>query len=101
MPQEKKIFIGDTGVVFKVFSNTDLSTATSISFEVKKQNGQLVNWVARVDSTNSFYATYTTLESDLDVAGEWLLSLQVVFPGPISVKGASAKFNVYEQFKDI
>jgi hypothetical protein len=96
----KKIFTGDVGVLLRVFANTDLTTATSLSFEVKKPNGTIVNWTAILDSSNSYYAKYTTQTDDLDVDGDWCLSLEAVFPGGISIKGASAHFTVYNQFDD-
>ena len=101
MSTEKKIFTNDIGVIFKVFAKTDLTTATSLSFEVQKANGALVNWSATLDPTNPYYAYYSAVAGDLDQAGEYLLSLEAVFPGNISVKGESAKFNVYDQFRDV
>jgi len=104
MPSEnkEKIFVGDIGKVIRVFvgSKVNLSTATLIKFQIKKPNSAEVEWTAHVDSTNNYYAIYSTVADDLDLAGEWLLSIEVTFPDGSYHQGTTGTFNVYEQFAD-
>lgn len=96
----KKIFVGDIGVTFKVFSNIDLTSATSIVFDVKKPSGIVASWTASLDPTNSYYGVYTSSTNDLNESGIYLLSLQCTFAGGIIHTGESAEFEVFSQFED-
>lgn len=96
----KKIFVGDIGVTFRVYAGIDISNATSIVMRVKKPNSALVAWTATVAEDNNYYAVYKTVEDDLDLEGDWLLSLEVTTPTIDLIKGESAEFKVYTQFED-
>lgn len=97
-----KIFVGDIGKIIRVFvgSKVNLSTATLIVFQVKKPNNALVEWTATVDPSNNYYAIYTTEEDDIDLAGTWLLSIEVTFADGSYHQGTTGEFKVYEQFAD-
>lgn len=96
----KKLFTNDLGVTFKVFANIDISTATSIVFDVRKPSGTIVSWTASLDPTNNYYGIYTSVDGDLNEDGIYLLSLQCTFSGGELHTGESAEFEVFPQFQD-
>lgn len=98
---EKKLFLNDIGVLFKVWAKVDVSTAASIIIKVEKPSGEIASWTGAVSGTNKYYAVYTTQEGDLDEEGIWKLSLVVTYVDGSTYTGASDKFQVYEQFEDI
>jgi hypothetical protein len=98
--KNRKIFVGDIGIVLRVYAGQDLSNASSIVFEVKDPNGQERSWTASIASDNNYYAEYTTVSGDLDTAGDWILSL-VAYYNTNKFSGASAYFVVDNQFEDI
>jgi len=95
-----KIFKNDIGVAFRVFAGIDLTDASEIIMKVKKPSGTEVEWTAIVDEDNSYYAYYASASSDLDLEGQWRLSLEVTFPDTSSFQGETAYFTVYKQFED-
>lgn len=97
----KKLFVGDIGVTIKVFANIDLTSATSIVFDVKKPSSTSFSWTASLDPTNSYYGLYTTVDGDLNEAGIYLLSLQCTFSGGVIHTGETAEFEVFSQFEDL
>lgn len=96
----KVVFVGDIGVLFRVYSKTDLSTATSIIMKVKKASGVTVSWTASVASDNNYYAEYTSVEDDFNIEGDYLLSLEVITPAIEGITGRTAIFPVRKQFED-
>lgn len=97
--EKDPIFVGDIGKVFKMYSGIDMTGATSIVFNIKKPDGSIVNWTATIDS-NPRYANYTTIADDLDLEGDWILSMKITFSATSVHKGKSYHFSVYKQFED-
>jgi hypothetical protein len=100
MTTSKKIFKDDVGILFRVYSKYSLTDATSIVFDVKKPDGNVETWTATMASDNNYYAEYTTVSGDLDIVGEWKLSLQIQLSGGKIFTGETDYFNVYDQFED-
>jgi hypothetical protein len=96
--QDDKVFVGEIGKTFKIYSGIDLTGATSVLMKVKKPSGATVEWTATVD-TNPYYATYNLVADDVDAVGDYYLSLQTVISGKTLI-GESAMFTAYNQFED-
>lgn len=93
------IFVGEIGKQFRIYSNIDLTGATSVIMSIKKPTGgSPAQWVASVD-TNPYYATYTTVANDLNIAGVYYLSLNITISGKTLI-GKSVAFLVNDQFYD-
>ena len=95
-----KIFKDDYGHVFRIYAYLDISAATSIKMKVQKPSGTTVTWTSSLASDNKYYATYTTIDGDINESGVYLLSLELVFASS-SLKQESIEFNVEEQFYDL
>lgn len=103
MSTSKKLFVNDCGHTFRVYAKMDLSSATSIIFKVKKPDGSVVNWNAMLAVDNNYYAVYSTVEGDLNIAGEYLIAIYVVIPGSPDnsvFTGSTDRFSVYNIFED-
>ncbi len=96
-----KIFKDDIGVTFKIYAGIDISSASSLVFKVKKPSSTEVSWTATLDPANNYNAIYTSVTSDFNEVGIYLLSLQVTFAGGELHTGESAEFQVYNIFEDI
>jgi len=101
MPDDKKLFKNDIGVLFKVYAGVDLSDASSIIMKIRKPSGVVSSWTASVDTDNSFYALYSTISGDLNIAGEYFISLSLTTVDGKSITGQSDSFMVYDQFYDL
>lgn len=96
--QDDKVFVGEIGKTFRIYAGVDLTDATAVVMKVKKPSGANVSWTATVDD-NPYYATYNLVANDVDLEGDYYLSLQVTFTGKTLI-GETAIFTAYNQFED-
>jgi hypothetical protein len=101
MLQNSKIFVGDIGILFRVYAKIDLSTVSSIIMNVKKGDGSTVSWTAAKALDNNYQAEYYSIDGDLNVAGIYQLSLTVTLANGYKYIGETAEFSVYDQFNDV
>lgn len=91
-----KLFVGDIGTVIALDAKVDLTNATVLEIKYFKPDGSgSGKWTATIDPQNNTIATYTTADSDLDVAGVWTFQLYVELPS-WSGHGEMASQRIYE-----
>jgi hypothetical protein len=60
---------GDIGTIIEIETGQDLEGATALEIRYRKPDGSVGAWDALPYQTTK--AQYTTLEGDIDIAGEW------------------------------
>lgn len=87
----KEAFVGDT-VTINLATSFDL-TGYTLKIMFQRPDGTIEHWDATIDPDDSTHMFYTTLDTDLDQSGEWLLQAYIDFGG-IYLHGKWAKLTV-------
>lgn len=97
--ENKKLYLGDYGHVFYIYTGADLSTALETSLRIKKPDGTLVNWTPTLHTFGITYnyLTYTIYNGDLDQVGLWELQTYAKFNGWIG-RGNTIDFQIWPVF---
>lgn len=74
-----KLYVGTIGTVLSIDMAQDVSAATEVVLNVRKPDGTEDQWVAEVDEGDNDKIVYTTVEGDLDQAGEYLIQPYLTF----------------------
>ena len=94
-----KIYKGDYGVVVRVDTKIDLTSATGHTLKIYKPNGIEASWACTVESPDTGgILTYTTVLGDLNVAGTYKLYAEVLFASG-KFLGEVATFRVYNPWE--
>jgi len=94
-----KIFVGDYGVVVRVSTGVDLTSATSLKIKVIKPNGHETTWTASaVLPITSGDITYTSILSDFNVVGTYKVQAEVTFASS-KFLGETTSFRVYTKWQ--
>ena len=96
---EQKIYKDDVGVLFKVDSGIDLTSATKLELHVRKPDTTETTWTVTMDPTITTQANYTSIASDLDKVGTYAMYLYVEFTAASKHEGTTVKFRVYDEFQ--
>lgn len=93
-----KIYKDDVGVIIRVETELDLTSAATYTLEVWKPNGVKVSWAPTVVSpATAGILTYTTGSTDLNQEGTYKLQAKVTFTSPSKLyRGETATFKVYD-----
>lgn len=98
-----KIYVGDIGVIFRVNTGIDLTTATKTTLKVKLPDETAVEWTASIygEKTNGVLE-YKSTSGDLSMVGTYRLQAYVELgTGGTDGKffGETATFTVYNAYK--
>jgi len=74
-----KVYQDAVGTVIRLEMGVDVSAATAVKFEVLKPNGAEEEWTAAVDGADNEAVIYTTIATDLDQVGEYLIQPKLTF----------------------
>jgi len=96
MPAEEKPYVGDIGLTIIIDMQEDMESATNITFEVRKPDGQEVSWEG-IQVFETTKLKYITQEGDLDVAGIYNIQPKLTL-GNWTGKGNTVSFRVYEKY---
>jgi hypothetical protein len=77
----QEIYVGDTGTVLVLDCGQDISTATALSIEARKPNGDTVSWGGTLEGTSA--VRFDTLADSLDAPGKWKLQSLVTTPAGV------------------
>lgn len=86
-------FVGDT-IIINLDTGIDLSGYAFLYIKFKRPNKSMGFWIAAMDAEVN-HMVYTTLPTDLNMSGEWVVQAHVEDPG-IALHGLWAKFTVYD-----
>ena len=87
-------FVNDT-IQFTIDTNIDVSGYDTLSIKYKKPDGTTGCWGATVCPADNNCMTYTCVDGDLDIAGEWLIQALAQDVG-VQLTGKWKKFKVHE-----
>ena len=94
-----KVYQGEYGVPVTINTNMDLTGATSTIARVLKPNGSEIAWTMTSQTPlTSGVLTYTTVLSDLDVAGNYKIRAEITFPSKKRF-GETAFFRIYGKWE--
>jgi hypothetical protein len=98
---EGKIYVSEIGIPVEVKTGIDLTGASTHVLHIFKPNGIKKDWIAIPDSDlKSGILHYTTVQGDLDQAGNYKLQSEVKWMSGNTitklVKGETAIFKIYE-----
>lgn len=88
-------YIGEIGTVITVDCGEDISAATNTKFKVKKPDGTEIEWSASIYNTN--YLQYTTINSDLNQYGEYIIQSSLTISGWTGL-GDADSFIIYNEY---
>lgn len=74
------VYLNDVGTIIQVDVGSDITGATIHSIKYIKPDGTTGSWDATVSTQ---FLRYTTIEDDLDQAGEWVVQAKVALTGGI------------------
>jgi|WetSurMetagenome_2_1015567.scaffolds.fasta_scaffold207411_4 hypothetical protein len=74
-----EVFIGDTVTID--LATTLVLTGYTLKILYRKPDGTVGSWDATISSTDSTHLYYTTLDSDFDQEGIWLLQSYIDYGG--------------------
>jgi len=92
-----KIYLSDTGTVFRVSVGVDLTDATYVGIKLKKPSGATLDLEADIEAPATNGIIVYTITNELDQAGTWTLQSSTVFPDG-EWSGDSVSFIVYEAY---
>lgn len=96
MATEGKIYEDDIGTEIKIDMDESMETATGITFEVKKPNGEEESW-SGIQIIETTKLKYTIQAGDLDVSGTYKIQPKLTL-GSWTGKGYTVSFRVYAKF---
>jgi len=75
-----KVYVGETGVQFRLYTETDLSGCITLRIKYIKPNGSTGYWAAVIDgdASDGYIAHVITMTTELDIAGRWVFWAYVV-----------------------
>lgn len=82
----------------RFYSGIDLTGATNVIIKVLDPSSQELDWSGTIDS-NSYYVTYDTESGDLNLIGEYTVTLHATLNGQ-ALKSKLARFTVVREFED-
>jgi hypothetical protein len=98
MAIEQKIYKDDVGVLFKVNTLANLTTATKVELHVKKPSGTEVKWVGAT-TTDWRIIQYTSVTGDLDEVGDYLMYAYVEFTAASKHEGQVVTLPVLDEYQ--
>lgn len=90
--------INDQGVLIDVITNVNVSTVSGVLYKVTKPDMSIETWVAKVFSSGDGRLRHTASGTDLDVAGEYLVSPFVSFTATKNFHTPAFRFYVTELY---
>ena len=85
-------FVGDT-VKITLHTGIDLTSYSTLEIIYRKPDGTPGSWTAIIDPDRSTHMYYTTISTDLDQAGEWVLEAYAAGGGTV-LHGLPVSFKV-------
>jgi len=95
MSEERKHYVGETGIEVIVDCGGSIVGAISYCIKAKKPNGTEKDWTATIYNSN--YLRHIIGEDELDVAGEWEFQAYIEVDALVR-KGSTCSLMVYEKF---
>lgn len=91
-----KIYVGDYGVIVRVSTEINLTSATGYALKVYKPGGRKEDWIPTIElpATGGFLL-YTTVSGNFDEAGTYKLYAEVTFASG-KFLGEVATFRIYD-----
>lgn len=89
-----KHYLNEVGTMINVNCGTDISTASNVSFKVKKPDNTLVSWDA---TTSGQVASVYTAPGDFDIPGIYYLQVELTKNGWTG-KSETVQFTVFNTY---
>jgi len=87
------IYLGDIGVEFRVDTESTITSATTISVEMKLPDGALQTWSATTyDETTLTFTGTSTMFTSTEPAGDWIGQAFIVLGAASSIQIHGAPF---------
>lgn len=93
-----KVFVGQIGAEFEATCSTNIAGATELLIKYIKPSTETGQWVAsEVDDINGIMNFVTTLVTDLDEDGKWILWSHVIFSDGSVMAGEPFEYEIYNE----
>ena len=95
-----RLFVGDTGTILNFDLEHDVSSATTREIHVRRPDKSEAIWSAVAHPSDVNKIRYTTISTDLDMAGLWRANAVVDLTTPSwDGTGDTVEFEVFEKYQ--